>query len=359
MLIKFQSHFLRRSFFYYLLSLIFIVRLTWNLITKEAYQHNLQSPQYESFKTIFRHLFEFRLTIPERFNEIIKIYWRGLFNVEVFGGYFSVSFVLFLLIIITLFFFIAYKVWSPKLALNIKLIAIFVIVYLIGHFITYLFIFSDGESRTLSSFSRYLLPLTAGFYLVIVNFAMEHHKRKKTILIILVSIISFPFVNFIYSYEHNKGFVNTNLFSNILVYLENANPSLFNGSLRKPNIKSLNYPPFTLIHKNLSSINSLCFLEGKEGSSYGYNLASNYYFSPVKFSRIITYKTLDKSQLTEHIIKHSNNCDKILVIDPDSNLVLKAEDFFSHSIVNFGLYEIKKNENKISFHFIGKDEISK
>ena len=153
MLIKFQSHFLRRSFFYYLLSLIFIVRLTWNLITKEAYQHNLQSPQYESFKTIFRHLFEFRLTIPERFNEIIKIYWRGLFNVEVFGGYFSVSFVLFLLIIITLFFFIAYKVWSPKLALNIKLIAIFVIVYLIGHFITYLFIFSDGESRTLSSFS--------------------------------------------------------------------------------------------------------------------------------------------------------------------------------------------------------------
>jgi hypothetical protein len=97
-----------------------------------------------------------------------------------------------------------------------------------------------------------------------------------------------------------------------------------------------------ILHR-FNNIDGLCFIEGKEGTSYGYALMVRNEMAPLQVRRILTYNYRDMNDINIHksqFLAEIKNCTEAFVIEPNNILRDQYGEYFASNITSFGLYHV-------------------
>jgi hypothetical protein len=346
----------------------------------------------------------FEVKFPPKTFDIFNLWVKALFSSNILqSNYLQISFVIFYAIII--FFLFLNRNYLKKIKYFIFGITFFLILYLILHFLTYIFIFSDGEGYGLSSFHRYLHYFTSGIFFVIVAFLMQNASLSKsynykisiiflfTILIIAnidnyknksfknktpiqieaayyekKKILEEKFMQFENNEKNLTKFYNKAVNNIAIDNLDDLNADLLKyftdisheindlKNLQTAFTISKNIEKFSkLISTKYSDAKGICIIEGVVGSGYGYNIEIGVRIAPIKTIRIIAYDSPTDEIRKWHKNKFYNElkkCSFAIVISPNETLINNYGQFFLPSVINFGFYKVNfttVNSNKEYF----------
>jgi len=357
-----------------------------------------------AYLRLLKGLIFFEVKFPPKTFDIFYLWIKALFSSNILqSNYLQISFVLFYAIII--FFLFLNRSYLIKIKYFIFGITFFLVSYLILHFLTYIFIFSDGEGYGLSSFHRYLLYFTSGIFFVIIFFLMQNASLSKNYnyKISLIFLFTILIISNIENYK-NKSFkkktflqIEENYYKkkeilevkfkqfeknekNLTIFYNKALNNIVSDNLVDINTDILKY--FTdinyeinilknlqtdfIISKNIekfskiisakySDAKGICIIEGVEGSGYGYNIEIGVRIAPIKTIRIIAYDSPTDETRKWHknvFYNELQKCSFAIVISPNEILINNYNNFFLTSIINFGFYKVNfttVNSNKEYF----------
>jgi hypothetical protein len=353
---------------------------------------------------LLKQLFFFEIEFPSKIFDIFNLWIKALFTSNILQSkYLQVSFVVFYTIIV--FFLLLNRKFLKKKLYFIFGISFFLILYLVLHFLTYIFIFSDGEGYALSSFHRYLLYFTSGIFFIIVAHLLENATLNKNFnyQISIIFLFVILIISNIENYK-NKSFKKNSLIqieedyyqkkkaleekfknfanneSNFSIFYNEALNNLTTDNLDNINVDLLKnftdlYQEITIlknshlnfiISRNIEKFSKMintkyndakgiCIIEGVEGSGYGYNIEIGVRIAPIKTIRIIAYDspTNEIKKWHEHILYDSlQKCSYAIVISPNKILINYYSKYFLPSVVDYGFYKVNStsdNSNKKYF----------
>jgi hypothetical protein len=340
-----------------------------------------------------------KIASSERLNEILQLYIKGLSHYNILNGErIKLSFLAYYLLIAFVFYYIKININSKKILEkylpNIFPLLFFIFIFLIGHFIMYAFIFGDGESFGLSSFLRYLLFITAGVFIFLIDILIKNGFKFNSInsRIFLYFIMSIVILN-APSYETKKHHDFYKLKESIksdLMKIEKGTQNQLSINWAKTKLNQIenndfnNFEDLGLINriailsseeriasddKNLqkfikilhqyNNIDGLCFIEGKEGTSYGHALMVRNEMAPLQVRRILTYNYRDINDINIHksqFLAEIKNCTEAFVIEPNKILSDQYGEYFTSKIVSLGLYHVYwKSKNMPQLKLINCD----
>jgi hypothetical protein len=365
----------------------FIAIYSWKIYlhTNNVITSNINANFSYFFKNIYTSI---EIASSERLNEIFQLYIKGLSHFNILNGEkIKLSFLVYYLLIAFVFYYIKLNINSKKILEkylpNIFLFLLFIPIFLIGHFIMYAFIFSDGEAYGLSSFLRYLLFITAGVFIFLINILIKNgfksnNANSRIILYFIMSlvILNVPFYETkkhpdayaldVYTLKESikydlmkieKGTQNQlsiNWAKTKLNQIENNDFNNFEdlglinriaslSSIQSNTSIEKNIQKFIKILHRYNNISGLCFIEGKEGTSYGYALMVRNEMAPLQVRRILTYNYNDINDINIHksqFLAEIKNCTEAFVIEPNKILSDQYGEYFTSQIVNLGLYHV-------------------
>lgn len=367
--------------------------LSWKFFVKF---HRLEIvSSHNSFFNLIQKFSSFDLILPERLGSVWSIYWRALWSQSITSGSINLSFISFIFVLLL---FLTYFInsMSKKIKINVLIILISMVFFLIGHFSMYGFVLSDGESMSLSSFSRYLLPLTVGLFILIIAclFSRFNSHISRNSIFLLVTLLFLPILSLKISQSSIKTVTTPSVHMSIsekislsITQLENAISTNHDPFLKQWASNQLNkiknnqkpdLPPRNLI-SDLSEIVSLqsqqevqmkgeqmqvlfasktqsfdkgkylCLIEGQEGTSYGHAMGFRYKFAPIVTKRILTYKSTTPSDYERHKLLFYNDlkfCGGAFLISINDNFQLQYKKFFISDLKNYGFYEVIWNSGE-------------
>lgn len=339
-----------------------------------------------NYSAFIRQLLVLNFDLPERSFKVMELYLNALYRTSLMSGPIKLSFVGFygLIIFGVYIFFKSIKNKNSRHCLfgNSLIIFAFLAAYMIGHLILYVVVLSDGEAYGLSSFLRYLLYFTVGIFLLIFGISIKygaqpngHSYKYVTYLLILILLLS---VN---DFTKNGKAVDIDglkkeVVENLTKDSESNNHYLSKwaqlelGKVRKGDfapaidvnvieslrkIKAINDDKFLsdkmrlleqiAIDNNSLYVRgkSLCFLEGRGGSSYGYALMLRNKLVPVHIDRIQSHQSRTSTEKVWHdslFILAAKSCAQIVLIEPNDVIEKYYNSFFSSPMKNYGLYDL-------------------